>query len=100
MIAKPEMAKNHTTKQQPRNQMGATTNIELTALEPRPMNGQQPSPGWDRGIYYTGQLFALDSVVVKTPKMLSSHAVLLTYAMYHPPQRKNLTYYDELQKTM
>ena len=34
-------------------------------------------------LFYRYQLFAIDSVTVKTKKMLSSHGDFLTIAMYH-----------------
>ena len=58
--------------------------------------------GWGNGwlhAFYWYQTFALDSVVVKTHKLLSSHGDFLTNAMYHP--RVNLiklTYYDETKE--
>ena len=59
--------------------------------------------------FYWHQIFALDSVVVKTQKLLSSHGGFLTNAMHHDretsnqmKQRKGLMTprYSELKKTL
>ena len=54
--------------------------------------------------FYRYQIFALDSIVVITQKLFSSHGGFLTYAIYHhreTSQRNNLnklTHYDETKK--
>ena len=60
--------------------MGVTINKESTTTEPPPQNGQQPKP---LNAFYWYQIFALDSAVVETKNMLSSHGGFLTIAMYH-----------------
>ena len=63
--------------------MGVTINNESTITEPPPSDGQQSKPLGDLNAFYWCQTFALDSAVVATQKMLSSHAGFLTSAMYH-----------------
>ena len=48
-------------------------------------------------LFYRYQPFALDSVTVKTKKILSSHSDFLTIAMYHHRLIK-LTHYDDTKK--
>ena len=53
--------------------MGSTLNKRSTTTEP---------PG-DLKAFYWRQIFALDSVVIKTQSFFSSHGGFLTNAMYH-----------------
>ena len=62
--------------------MGVTINNESTTADPPPLNGQQPKPLRGLNAFYWYQIFALDSAVVETQKMLSSHGGVLTIAMY------------------
>ena len=64
--------------------MGATINNESTTTEP---------PPWTRDLnaIYLHQIFALDSAIVKTQKVFSSHGGFLIYAMHHHRERSNQT---------
>ena len=46
-------------------------------------------------LFYSYHIFALDSVVVKTQKLLSLHGGFLTYKRNNPTK---LTHYDEAKK--
>ena len=88
MIAK--LVRIHSNAQQNMEQtqnttMGVTINNESTTTEPPPGNGPNHRGGGGGGLnaFYCHQFSALDSVVVKTQKVLNSHGSFLTIAMYH-----------------
>ena len=54
------------TNTEPPQPMGSTPNNGSTTTEPPPGNGQQPKPPEAFNAFYWYQIFALDSVVVKT----------------------------------
>ena len=59
-------------------------NNDLTLTEPSPKNGQHPRPLGGLNAFYWYQIFALDSAIVETHKMLSSYGGLnLTISKYH-----------------
>ena len=64
--------------------MGAAINNKSTTTS-SPLNNQKhPKPlGWGLNTFYWYRIFAIDYVVVKAQKLLSSNEGFLKYAMYH-----------------
>ena len=68
--------------------MGVTiNNNRTTALEW--WTAALATGGWGGGAFYWYQIFAPDSAVVEVQEIFSSHASLLTNAMYHHGDHSN-----------
>ena len=64
-----------------------------------PKNGQQPKPPGDPNAFHWHKIFALDSAVVETQNMFSSHGGFPTIAMHHHGETiKSNQDYDETKK--
>ena len=55
----------------------STLNNRSTAIEQPPLKGEQPKPPQGLNAFYWYQIFALDSVVVKTQNCLARREVAL-----------------------
>ena len=61
--------------------VASITTIRTTALERTAT--EATGGGGGASINFTGQIFTLDSAVIKTQNEFSSHGGFLTYTMYH-----------------